>query len=98
MIRITVGLDMLAEMVEPAAVSVTLYGSDGAPLHGQSGIPVRLAITVGRYTIELPLTTSEERRAVEELLTRVHVATAYAYQRVTERQMPACHRTSEPLL
>jgi len=39
-------------------------------------------------TVRLTLANPQDRRTAAELLRRVHVATAYAYQRVTGYAMP----------
>lgn len=97
MTRITLTPDQIAEAAQPGAVSVDLYAADGEPVRGPySGRPSLLVIDVGRLRVELPLNTLDDAARAEELLTRIHVATAYAYQRITDRQMPPYRNLLSP--
>lgn len=83
MTRYTLTPEQIADAVVPGAVTVDLYDTDGEEFLGLYGPPARIVIDIGRLRIDLPLDpqTPQEMARAGELLKRVHVAAAYAYQR-----------------
>lgn len=83
----TLTANHVAAAAAPGEVSVDLY-ENGSRLLGPDGDPDVLVVRIGGVTVRLTLANPQDRRTAAELLRRVHVATAYAYQRVTGYAMP----------